>query len=40
MWGVSTTLAMPTQRVVGGEVLALEVVEAGAAEVAGRPARR
>ena len=36
MCGVSTTLSIADQRVVGGELLALEVVEAGAAEVARR----
>ena len=36
MCGVSTTLAHRAERVVGGEALALEVVEAGAAEVARR----
>ena len=35
MCGVSTTFDIAQQRMVDGERLALEVVEAGAAEVAG-----
>ena len=36
MWGVSTTSSSPSERVVGRQDLAVDVVEPGAAEVASR----